>query len=612
VSLDQDHSQGNEIAYSSPGSHSRRVSELPESAGYEDPEVIKRHLVQPEDAKHPEGGTSSIQGRGSSRHGSQSAHPELGGFSSLQLQGGDTTREIYRWAQKEEKKKAPRAQRSMSFHELPSKQPNGDKDIRNIKAPGGLRRDFLQRNGRTESPRPRAYGTTNGTIDVERSPAPAPPMTSNFLEFLTLYGHFAGEELEEESDGDEYFDYQGNTSGEAGEDDETTGLMTTRTPRTPSGKRSRRGTALHTGGNSSRLAAALTLLKSFVGTGVLFLPRAFFNGGMTFSSLVLIAIAALSYYCFILLVTTQLKTGGSFGGMGAMLYGPLMRYLILGSLILSQVGFVAAYLVFVSENLRAFVSAVSRCETFIDVKWIILMQLVVLLPFSLFRDISKLSITAYIADFFIVLGLLYLYTADIQTLSTNGGIADIIQFNENSWTLFIGTAIFTFEGIGLILPIQESMKEPTQFPFVLGLIMVIITVLFTSVGALSYAAFGSSTKTVILLNFPQDSKFVNAVQFLYSLAILLSTPLQLFPAIRILETSIFGRRSGKENIKVKWEKNLFRFTLVAMCALIAWGGADDLDKFVALVGSFACIPLVYIYPVSPSRAIITPSLSDQC
>ena len=38
--------------------------------------------------------------------------------------------------------------------------------------------------------------------------------------------------------------------------------------------------------------------------------------------------------------------------------------------------------------------------------------------------------------------------------------------------------------------------------------------------------------------------------------------------------------------------------MVVICAAIAWIGADDLDKFVALVGSFACIPLVYIYPVS--------------
>ena len=37
--------------------------------------------------------------------------------------------------------------------------------------------------------------------------------------------------------------------------------------------------------------------------------------------------------------------------------------------------------------------------------------------------------------------------------------------------------------------------------------------------------------------------------------------------------------------------------MVGICATLAWVGANDLDKFVALVGSFACIPLVYIYPV---------------
>ena len=141
------------------------------------------------------------------------------------------------------------------------------------------------------------------------------------------------------------------------------------------------------------------------------------------------------------------------------------------------------------------------------------------------------------------------------------------------------------------------MQHPSKFPPVLAGVMVIITVIFVGIGALSYAAFGSSTKTVVLLNLPQDDKFVNAVQLLYSLAILLSTPLQLFPAIRIMESELFSR-SGKHNRYIKWKKNIFRFFLVVCCALIAWGGAGDLDKFVSLVGSFACVPLVYVYPVS--------------
>lgn len=271
-----------------------------------------------------------------------------------------------------------------------------------------------------------------------------------------------------------------------------------------------------------------------------------------------------------------------------------MRFLILSSIVVSQIGFAAAYIVFTSENLQAFVAAVSKGSTFVDVKWFILTQLLIFLPFSMIRDMAKLGGTALVADLFIMMGLVYLYYYDLLTLATSG-VADVVAFNPNSWTLFIGTAIFTFEGIGLIIPIQETMKHPEKFPRVLGGVMVVITLIFVSMGALCYAAYGSATKTVVILNLPQDSKSVNAVQFLYSLAILLSTPLQLFPAIRIMETGMFPR-SGKFNTRVKWSKNCFRFLVVLGTGLIAWGGADDLDKFVAIIGSFACIPLVYIYP----------------
>lgn len=70
------------------------------------------------------------------------------------------------------------------------------------------------------------------------------------------------------------------------------------------------------------------------------------------------------------------------------------------------------------------------------------------------------------------------------------------------------------------------------------------------------------------------------------MAILLSTPLQLFPAIRIMENGLFSK-SGKTDYKIKWEKNFFRFIIVFFCVGISWLGARDLDKFVAFVGSFA-------------------------
>lgn len=81
------------------------------------------------------------------------------------------------------------------------------------------------------------------------------------------------------------------------------------------------------------------------------------------------------------------------------------------------------------------------------------------------------------------------------------------------------------------------------------------------------------------------------------MAVLVGTPVQLFPATRIIETKIFGERaSGKSSSKMKWKKNAIRTFLTVLCGLISILGASDLDKFVALIGAFACVPLVYIYP----------------
>ncbi|KAE8383032.1 transmembrane amino acid transporter protein-domain-containing protein [Aspergillus bertholletiae] len=543
------------------------------SAGpYEDPEVVKRHLVLPQ---------HTVEGRDDAASGDVANDEE---FSSLQLQGGDITRQVYRWAEGAEAGSPSRFNRSKSFSINRPTPQDETMNINSIRIPGGFRRDYIRRTVASNLP-----GSSDGPGPQPTLPQPQLP-TSSFLEFLTLFGHFAGEELEEDDEvlgPDEYFSDAWEDDGR--EPGERSALLRPETP----GRRKRKprgGT-----GTNTRTGAALLLLKSFVGTGVLFLPRAFLNGGMLFSSLVLLGVSLLSFYAFILLVNTRLKIDGSFGDIGGILYGKHMRRIILGSIVLSQLGFVSAYIVFTAENLQAFVLAVSNCKSFIDIKFMVLIQLVIFLPLSLIRDISKLGFTALIADVFILLGLIYLYYYDILTISAQGGVSDIVSFNPSTWTLFIGTAIFTYEGIGLIIPIQESMKRPQQFPGVLAGVMVIITIVFLSAGALSYAAYGSTTKTVILLNLPQDDKFVNGVQFLYSLAILLSTPLQLFPAIRIMENELFTR-SGKYNPRIKWQKNCFRFFLVMICAFVGWGGADDLDKFVSLVGSFACVPLIYVYP----------------
>lgn len=64
------------------------------------------------------------------------------------------------------------------------------------------------------------------------------------------------------------------------------------------------------------------------------------------------------------------------------------------------------------------------------------------------RRIQKLSVFALIADVFILIGLTYLYYFDFLTLATTG-LGKIAMFNSRNFTSFIGTAVFTYEGVGL-------------------------------------------------------------------------------------------------------------------------------------------------------------------
>lgn len=406
---------------------------------------------------------------------------------------------------------------------------------------------------------------------------------TSFLDFLDLYGSFAGEDLAETEDESSVADEEDEQARERAP------LLRRRKSSRPRQMRA---------GDASNIQTFFTLLKAFIGTGIIFLPRAFRNGGILFSSITLVTVAVITTLCFRLLLQCRHKYGGGYGDIGEQIAGPRLRSLILASITISQLGFVCAAIIFTAENLQAFLKAVlSHVGSLGSTPVLIIAQLAILVPLALIRNISKLGPSALLADVFILLGLGYIYYYDVASIVTRGGLHPSVElFNSNSFTLTIGSSIFTFEGIGLVLPIQGSMRRPDKFGSLLYTVMAIITVLFTAVGALSYGTFGFDTKTEIISNLPQGDRLVNTVQFLYSLAVLVGTPVQLFPAVRIMEGKFFGSASGKGHPRIKWKKNVFRVGVLICCGIISALGAGDLDKFVSLIGSFACVPLVYIYP----------------
>lgn len=64
----------------------------------------------------------------------------------------------------------------------------------------------------------------------------------------------------------------------------------------------------------------------------------------------------------------------------------------------------------------------------------------ILVPFTFIRNISKLGMSAVIADVCIIVGLIYLYAYDIKELVVNQGSPNTLQlFNKKDFGIFVGT-----------------------------------------------------------------------------------------------------------------------------------------------------------------------------
>ncbi|KAI8334781.1 transmembrane amino acid transporter protein-domain-containing protein [Chlamydoabsidia padenii] len=591
--------------------------------------VVKRHLVYPQSGSPPSfvaESSSLIPPTTLNRLQQQ----EEDTFNTHHLlPSGSILDDIYKWTAHVEQVEQ-RRQRTQSISLPATRPPTTDPLTQSLKQPGGFRRHFVL------------------TRAAQQGKQPPNFVTSSFVEFLCLYGHFGGEDLSDTDDSTCSDDDINPSSGSSDVDSYKHGahqneegtVMAYRGPllhqasvshhqqkqkqrygsilpspvvsigdqhqplqyrhlhareTMPLLSRSRPGQTLQ--GKATPGKAMFLLLKSFVTTGIMFVPKGFENGGLLFSILAMIAWSLISLWSFLLLVQTRLVIPASFSDMGSVLYGPKMRMAVLVTITLSQIGFVCAYMVFVAENLQSLVLTFSKCRLLIPMHLLILAQSFAFIPLAMIRKIQRLSVFALIADVFIVIGLSYLFYYDFRELTTVGVADSVALWNPIYFPLFIGTAAFTYEGIGLVIPITESMKEPQQFPAVLRRALFIITCLFISMGALSYMTFGDQVRTIILLNLPSNDPMVSSIQTLYSLAICLSIPLQLFPAIRIMENGLFTTRSGKNNAVVKWQKNVFRVLVVFLCAWIGiMGSKDKLDKFVPLIGALFCIPLCFIFP----------------
>jgi solute carrier family 36 (proton-coupled amino acid transporter) len=228
--------------------------------------ILRKLLPAPESTSVQDSGDGD---KASGYH--DDAASDENGSSYHHLIAGDVVHDLYKW---EERARNGQLKRTASYSALlPATDPETPNDpvldIRNIREPGGFRRNFLQRRAAEE-------GREQGRF------------TRSLVDFLSLYGGFAGEDLEDLEDVEEDEEEEARRDLEARRPSEREPLFkrpTGRHRRKSTGRPPKKGDASVTQAvlmvrhfSLSVWALRVTylpqLLKSFVGTGVLFLGRA--------------------------------------------------------------------------------------------------------------------------------------------------------------------------------------------------------------------------------------------------------------------------------------------------------------------------------------------------
>lgn len=139
------------------------------------------------------------------------------------------------------------------------------------------------------------------------------------------------------------------------------------------------------------------------------------------------------------------------------------------------------------------------------------------------------------------------------------------------------------EGIGAVMPVENSMEKPEQFlgkPSVLLISMIVVTVLYTVMGLLGFIKFGPKIRGSITLNLPTDEWAAITGQVLIGLAILFTFGLQFYIPMEILMKKLESKIAKARNVA---EVGIRTGIMIVMAGLAI--AVPDLEPFISLVGA---------------------------
>jgi proton-coupled amino acid transporter len=228
------------------------------------------------------------------------------------------------------------------------------------------------------------------------------------------------------------------------------------------------------------------------------------------------------------------------------------------------------------------------------------MEFPILAPLTWIRKIKTFGWTSVLANVFIGCGLIGILAYCSSEWANSSEYLSVPAFNKTAFPMFLGTAVYAYEGIGMVVPIFDSLSQQGQrrFPVILTFSLVGIASVYIIIGIIPFLYLEGiahvPVQDAITLNLPR-AWWAYLIVVAYCIALVFSFPLMLFPAVQIVERGVapfFWRPADK----AIWKSNLFRSAFVAIVLAVSYVGASQLDNLVSLVGCFCCTPLAFIFP----------------
>ncbi|XP_067008859.2 proton-coupled amino acid transporter-like protein pathetic [Anabrus simplex] len=358
------------------------------------------------------------------------------------------------------------------------------------------------------------------------------------------------------------------------------------------------------------LGAMVHLLKCSLGMGILAMSNAFKNGGLAFGLVGTVVVGVICTHCVNILVFSshalcrrQKIPSLNFASTAEVAFqtGPkplrswsrFAKGFVNGALMATYYSSSVVYTVFISVSVKQVVDYHVPEEWHLNVRFYTLMFLVPLIGLALIRDLKGLVPVSAIANVCIIVGFaitLYYMFRDLPSIHDR----ELITY-PSQYPLFFSTVVFAMEGIGVIMPVENSMKHPDHFlgcPGVLNISMTIVVAVYSVIGFFGYLKYGEETQGSITLNLPVEEILAQVVKLLVALAILCSYGLTVFIANQISWGVL------EPHISEKWKSRAqlcFRLSIAVIVAGLAIA-VPNLGPITSLVGAVCFSMLGLLVP----------------